>query len=320
MRSSRQSSLVHGVVGGLLAGASVALWFLVVDLVAGDPLSTPTALGRALFGVAENGGISGTVLLYTVLHFGTFGIVGALTATFLTAVGVSPRVGLGLFFGICVLTTIHYVGLLVTDERLLDVLPAGHVVGANLLAGVLLMTYLHRTRHEERPFGWTALAGHPLLAEGLKVGVIGALAVGVWFFVIDIVLRSPFHTPAALGSMLFLGADGTDNLSVTPAIVAAFTVLHLVAFSVIGVAFVAAARGVEQLPSIALFVVLGGILLEALTFSILVAFGGWVLGSVSTWAVGGANLLAVGAMGGWIWREHPGIRARVLEGLGATTP
>ncbi len=318
MRSTRQASLVHGVVGGLLAGVSIALWFFVVDLFAGDPLHTPLELGRALFGVASNGGEGSSVLLYTLLHFGTFAIVGALAAAFLASAGIAPRIGLGLFFGICVLTAIHYVGLLLTDERLLDVLPAAHVVGANLLAGVLLMTHLHRVQKEERPLGWAALIDHPLLAEGLKVGIIGAGTVAVWFFLIDIAMSSPFHTPAALGSAVFLGADGPASIAVTPAIVAAYTVLHLAVFAVIGIAFVATARSVEQLPSITLYVIMGGILLEAVTFSTLVAFGDWVLGSVSIWAVGVANLLAVAAMGGWIWREHPGFRKSVREGVGVT--
>ena len=50
MRSTRQSALVHGVIGGLRAGVIVAIWFLAVDLFAGDPLRTPARLGAALFG------------------------------------------------------------------------------------------------------------------------------------------------------------------------------------------------------------------------------------------------------------------------------
>ncbi|MCG8469008.1 MAG: hypothetical protein MJB57_12515 [Gemmatimonadetes bacterium] len=314
MKSTQQSVLVHGVVGGLLAGAIVALWFLVVDLVAGDPLRTPAELGGALFG-RVGGGTATTVALYSLLHFATFAVVGGVTGWFLDAAGVAPRLALGLFFGVCVLTAIHYVGLLLTGEHLLGVLPAGHVVGANLLSGLALMAYLHRVEKEEHPLGWAALRYHPLIAEGLKLGVVGALAVAAWFFFVDLVAGSPLRTPAALGSALFLGPEATLDAA-TPAIVAAYSVLHLVAFGLVGIAFAAIARGVEQLPSLAFFVVLGAIVLEALTFSALVAFGGWVLGGVSVWAVGVANLLAFVAMGTWVWRSHPGLREGVLrEGL-----
>ncbi len=315
MKPTQPSVLVHGVVGGLLAGAIVALWFLVVDLVAGDPLHTPIELGGALFG-GIGASTALNVGLYSLLHLGTFAIVGGATAWFLAANEIAPRLALGLFFGLCVLTAIHYVGLLLTDQRLLGVLPAGHVIGANLLAGVILMTYLHRVEGVEQPLGWAALRYHPLLAEGLKLGLIGAVTVAAWFLLVDIAAGSPFRTPAALGSAVFLGADGPESISVSPAILAAYSVLHLVAFGFVGVAFAAAARGVEQLPSLAFFVVMGVVLIEALTFTVLVAFGGWVLGSVSLWAVGVANVLAFVAMGVTVWRAHPGLRDGVLqEGL-----
>lgn len=313
MKPSQRSTLVHGVVGGLLAGAAVALWFFVVDLFAGDPLRTPYELGLALFGPSSSGAVGPTVGLYTLLHFGTFAIVGGTTAVFLGAVGLAPRVALGLFVGVVVFTAIHYVGLLVTGTQLLAVLPAIHVVGANLLAGVLLMSYLHRSEHEEKPFGWTALIEHPLLTEGIQAGLIGAGTVAAWFLVLDILRGSPFMTPAALGSMLFLGADGPESVAVTGPIVAAYTVTHVVLFALAGMVFAAIARGTERVPSIAFFVVMGGLLLEALSFSVLVSVGTWVLGSVSIWAVGVANLLAVVAMGGWLLRQHPTLREVLLE-------
>ncbi len=318
MKSTQPSVLVHGVVGGILAGAIVALWFLVVDLVAGDPLHTPIALGGALFG-GVGAGTALSVALYSVLHLGTFAIVGGTTAWFLSANEIAPRIALGLFFGLCVLTAIHYVGLLVTDQQLLNVLPPAHVVGANLLAGVFLMAYLHRAEKDENPLGLGALKYHPLLSEGLRLGTIGAVTVAAWFFLVDIGSGVPFRTPAALGSAVFLGADGAATISMSPTILAAYSILHLVAFGLVGVAFAAVARGVEQLPSLALFVVMGAILLEALTFTALVAFGGWVLGSVSLWAVGVANLLAFVAMGATLWRGHPALREGVLrEGLAGT--
>ncbi len=318
MRATQQSAVVHGVVGGLLAGAVVAIWFLVVDLLAGDPLRTPAQLGAALF---EPGASRATlVILYTLLHFATFAVVGGGTGAFLAASGGTPGVLLGLFFGICVLNGVHYVGLLTTEQRLLTVLPWPHVFGANLLAGVAYMAYLHRAGREERPLGLGALRYHPLIAEGLTVGLVGAIAVALWFFVIDIATGQPLHTPAALGSAVFLGANGAQAVSTSPAIVAAYTVLHLVAFGLVGIGFAAVVREVEQFPSLAYVVVLGAILLEAITFAVLVTFGGWVLGALSLWAIGLGNLIAVAAMGAWMWRKHPRLRERVLEEGLASTP
>jgi len=41
MRRPAQAVIVHGVIGGLLAGFVVALWFFVADTVAGHPFRTP---------------------------------------------------------------------------------------------------------------------------------------------------------------------------------------------------------------------------------------------------------------------------------------
>src|SRR5881398_1966295 len=47
---SRTVSLVQeGMLAGLIGAATVALWFLIVDALAGRPLYTPTVLGSALF-------------------------------------------------------------------------------------------------------------------------------------------------------------------------------------------------------------------------------------------------------------------------------
>ena len=317
MRSTRQSALVHGVVGGLLAGGIVALWFLAVDIIAGDPLLTPARLGANLFGQpAVSRGV--LVFLYTLLHFGAFAIFGGVTGWLLAATATSPGILLGLFLGASVLDAIHYFGLLVTDQRLLNVLPWAHVVGANMLAGVAFMLYMHRVEHEESPLGIGVLRDHPLVAEGLKIGAIGAAAVAVWFFLIDIAGGVPFHTPAALGSVMFLGASDADAVSAAPGVIAAYSVVHLGLFGAAGIVFVAIARRIEELPTLAYMALLAAILLEAATFTVLVSLGEAVLGTISLWSVGIGNLLAVGSMAWWIWKTHPMLRERVrAEGFAA---
>src|SRR5216117_2820931 len=80
-------------------------------------------------------------------------------------------------------------------------------MAANVLSGFVLMAYLHRASRNEGPFWLAALKGHPLLARGLITGLVGAVAVAVWFFVLDVVTGHPLRTPAALGSALLLGAS-----------------------------------------------------------------------------------------------------------------
>lgn len=318
MPSNRQAAIVHGVVGGLLAGFLVAVWFFVVDIITGDPFRTPTRLGAALFDLTV-GDRASLVPLYTLLHLGTFAILGAVTAWFLAATETAPRVLTGAVFGLGVLNGVHYVGLLVTGAELLTVLPWPHVVGANVLAGIALMSFLHQMGEDAAAFGLGALRNHPMVSEGLRVGLVGAAAVAVWFLLVDVAAGAPLRTPAALGSVVFLGADGASLISTAPGIIAAYTVLHLALFAAAGIGFVAVARGIEELPSFAYLALMCAILLEATTFAALVSLGQTVLGALSIWAVGIANVLAVGSMAGWIWWTHPELRERVLaEGLASS--
>ncbi len=319
MRSTRQSTLVHGVVGGLLAGVIVAAWFLVADIVAGDALRTPTRLGAAIFGRPET---SAGLLVpsYSIVHLGTFAIIGGLTGLLLAATGAAPGIILGAFLSVCILTGIHYAAILITGQPFLDVLPLIHVIGANVAAGVAFMMYLHRAEGEERPLGIAALQHHPMIEEGLRIGLIGAGAVAAWFFLVDGLSGVPFHTPGAIGSAVFLGVDDPGAISMAPGLIASYSVLHMVVFGAVGIFFVAVARGIENFPSFAYLTAMCAILLEALSFAVLLSVGQAVLESVSLWSIAVANVVAIGSMAGWIWKTHPLLRERVLaRGLASSS-
>lgn len=306
MQGSPRSVLVNGLVAGLLAGLAVAAWFLVVDVAAGAPLRTPRMLGEAFFG---DGGAA--LLGYTALHLATFAALGAAAAAFLAASGIPPGWFVGLVFGVGALNAVHYGALLALDAGLMDLLPWEHVLGANLLAGLVAMTWLHRRAPEGRSIGPAALRRRPLAMQGLAVGLVGAGAVALWFFLLDIAAGVPFRTPAALGSALFLGAESPAEIRVDLGIVAGYTVLHVALFWLVGIGLAAIARGLERAPGLAYLVILGAIILEAASFGALVVAAQWVLGALSLWAVGVGNLLAVAAMGAWIWWSRPELRREV---------
>lgn len=319
MRSTRHSALVHGVVGGLLAGAIVAAWFLVADLFAGDPLRTPSRLGAALFSQPD-ASVGVLVGFYSFVHLGAFAIVGAVAGWLLAATGIAPGIFLGAFLGVCVLNAIHYVGLVISGVELINVLPWPHVMGANILAGIAFMTYMHRAEREEHPLGLAVLQHYPIIAEGLRVGMVGAVAVATWFLIIDVIAGTPLLTPAAIGSAVFFGADDPSAVSTAPGMIAAYSVLHIVAFAGVGIFFAAVAKGIETFPYFAYLSLMCAILLEAVTFAVLVSIGGAVLGMVSIWSIGVANLIAITTIAGVIWKTHPMLRERVLREGFATTP
>jgi hypothetical protein len=204
MQRSQSHALVHGAVGGLAAALVVALWFLGVDLIAGQPFQTPARLADAIIGGEHVPGAR-LVAVYTVLHFAVFAALGMAAASFLRAVGVAPGLLVGVVFGLVVLTGVHYGALLLTGGRVLDVLPPLHVVAANLLGGMAMMAYLHLATREAAPLGLGVLREHPMVARGLVTGFIGAVAVAVWFFILDVARGQPFFTPAAPPAVLRAG-------------------------------------------------------------------------------------------------------------------
>src|SRR5439155_474035 len=74
MKRSPHQLIADGVIGGVLAGLVVALWFLAVDSIAGRPFHTPAALASALTRQAIGPPTFRLVAAYSVVHFGVFGV------------------------------------------------------------------------------------------------------------------------------------------------------------------------------------------------------------------------------------------------------
>ena len=290
MRRPAQAVIVHGVTGGLLAGFVVALWFLVADTLAGHPFRTPTLLAGVLLNREFTEVTFRLVGVYTVLHFAVFAMLGVGMAWVSAAFTAPPRLLLALVFGVLLQEATFYVGLLLLHAQHLSVIAWPHVVGANIAAGLVLMAYLHYAEHDPRPLRITTLHDHPALARGVVTGLIGAAVVAAWFFVLDVANGTPFRTPAALGS-----------------------VMHVAAFIIAGVVFVALAEHVERAPAMALLVLLTAILLEGLFLATIGVGAQWVLGTIGWWSVAVANVLAVLVMGWQVWRTHPMLQRRLLE-------
>lgn len=296
--------VIPGSVGGLVAGAVVGVWFFAVDLIAGQAFVTPALLGQVIMQLPEFDSSWRLLAAYSALHFGTFVVLGVATTWFLRTTGLAPGVLLGVLFGVVVLDVTYYAALLITGGSVFEVLDWYQVVPANMLAGMALMGYLHRAQRDERPFGWAVLRGHPLLIEGIGTGLIGAAAVAAWFLFVDLVGGRPFHTPAAIGSALFLGAQSESEVHASLGLLAGYTMVHVAAFVVFGVIMAALAAYLERAGSRILVVSLALIVSEAGALAVLWVSAEWVLGSIGLWAITVANGLAVTAMSWYVWRSH----------------
>src|SRR5262245_9657691 len=118
--TDRAAVYEQGFVAGFLGAATIALWFLVVDLVNGRPLFTPSVLGTALF----QGGSAVTnpehvpvsfemVVVFSWVHILVFIVLGLAASMLLQLAERNHNLGFGIVllfvvfeFGFVAVTTL----------------------------------------------------------------------------------------------------------------------------------------------------------------------------------------------------------------------
>lgn len=146
-----------------------------------------------------------------------------------------------------------------------------------------------------------------LVWEGLITGLIGAVAVAIWFLIVDTIEGRPLYTPAVLGSAATLGLRDPSVVVISMQSVGAYTAFHFLAFFAVGI--VAAALAAEASKSINVLWLVAEFFIVfefafyaavALVFTPLLAELAWI-----NVAVG--NLIAALGMGAYLWHAHPAI-------------
>jgi hypothetical protein len=158
----------EGLVAGAIGAAAVAVWFLIVDTVSGQPFFTPAMLGSAVFwGLREPTAVEisyAAVVGYTMIHVLAFCAVGMIAAALAQLVERFPTT----LFVVVVLFAIFEIGFYLVvallAQPLLGALAWSNVAIGNLIAAVGMGTYL-----------WRA---HPRIREELRLRPLGATADG----------------------------------------------------------------------------------------------------------------------------------------------
>ena len=159
-----------------------------------------------------------------------------------------------------------------------------------------------------------------VMRQGLMAGLIGAVAVAMWFFVVDIIEGRAFFTPALLGSVVFWGVRDAAAVVISFQTVAAYTVIHFLAFGVVGVIVSRLLSDAEKEPSLLAVLLqlfigleLGFHAVSALLFTSISAEVAWFNVAIS-------NLIAAGAMGYYFWLKrlvlHRGLFQSPLDDTG----
>ena len=147
-----------------------------------------------------------------------------------------------------------------------------------------------------------------LLREGFVAGLIGAGAVAFWFLIVDAITGRPFYTPAMLGSAVFWGLRDPAQVEVAFPTVIGYTMIHVIAFTVVGVIAAALAFAVDKVPSTLFIVVVFFAIFEVGFYIIVATVAQDLLGALAWYNVAIGNVIAAGGMAYYLWREHPHIR------------
>jgi hypothetical protein len=158
----------EGLIAGAVGAAAVAVWFLIVDTVSGQPFFTPAMLGSAVFwGVRDPVAVLitfPTVVGYTMIHVLAFCAVGMIAAALAQLVERFPTT----LFVVVVLFAIFEIGFYLVvallAQPLLGALAWSNVAIGNLIAAVGMGAYL-----------WRA---HPRIREELRLHPLGVTADG----------------------------------------------------------------------------------------------------------------------------------------------
>jgi hypothetical protein len=149
----------EGVIAGIIGAASVALWFLIIDSIAGRPFFTPAVLGASLFDLLGTGfggrGLMTHVAAYTVIHFAAFIVIGIVAAVLMNMLDRKPSllVGFVALFFVFELCVFAAVGLL-SRSPLFGSIAWYQLGAANLLAAFLMGRYLWRAHHPDADERW----------------------------------------------------------------------------------------------------------------------------------------------------------------------
>lgn len=144
------STMREGLTVGVIGATSVAAWFLIIDLLGGRPFYTPSTLGFSVFTLfnTEPTSTLASVLSYTVVHYALFTALGLVLVAAIHRAHAHPSI-LALLLMLFVCFQLAFLGIVaIMAESRLGQFAWYQVGAANLIATVLMGTYLFRTHRQ----------------------------------------------------------------------------------------------------------------------------------------------------------------------------
>jgi len=145
---------------------------------------------------------------------------------------------------------------------------------------------------------------HSLAREATNAGFLGAVAVFLWFLLVDSFAGQPLRTPNLLGQALVHGLPlaivGLDFVSIV-----AYSVLHLILFTLLGFVIVSLVHLAIRQPTLLFALLLGFVSFELLFIGLAYVLVQAIGAGLSIWgALVLGNLVAILAMGAYLKPNH----------------
>ena len=156
-RNAFNESLGHGnllydvMACSAIGGGTLALFFFLLDIIDGHALFTPSLMGAVLFQGADAGSFQGISLSltagYTVMHFAVFAVVGLVMSLVVHAADFSEDRVTPIVVAILAIELAFFASVTVFLPGIIEVIGAGRIIVANILAGGGIGVYLIDLRH-----------------------------------------------------------------------------------------------------------------------------------------------------------------------------
>ena len=135
------SVLREGTIAGLIGAAVVAIWFLAIDTIHGEPLRTPTLLGTGLLKLLAG---PHPVITYTVVHGLAFILFGIVASALIAGAERAPM----FLFAMVILFTafeVFFFGAVIIGAKwVLDEVAGWMIFVGNVLASAAMLAYFFR--------------------------------------------------------------------------------------------------------------------------------------------------------------------------------
>jgi hypothetical protein len=304
-----------GLAAGLLAGFVLAVLFYFYDLGQGAPLRTPTFLWGAILQRGEVEPTAGVLIGFTLVHFAVWAGLGLLARALIGWAGLPRNLFIGAAYGLFACSLVFYLGLIRAPvDQVLSAPGWPAVFFGNALAGVVMFTHLHWLGSEPGVTGMLDfLQAHRTTRLGITAGLIGAVAVALWFLIVDAIAREPFFTPAALGALLFRGGGGVEDVVIGVGPVLGYSFVHFTFFILFGVTLSGLTEQVRRFPPLVFGLLILFVVFEVFFIALVAILGRWFLQEMAWWSLLIGNLLAAVSMGVYMWRVHPELAGRLRD-------